>query len=137
MAVRIETQAEPLPGYKLIERLGGGGFGEVWKCEAPGGLHKAIKFVFGSLDLAGDAGELAERGLTALRWVSTDRPPYVLSLDRCANIDGQLLRVMEEADRNRRDRYSEAHAQGLDGHPRDEPVNSMKETAELPDAMNI
>ena len=49
MAVRIESQAEPIPGYRLIERLGGGGFGEVWKCEAPGGLHKAIKFVFGNL----------------------------------------------------------------------------------------
>ena len=42
MAVRIEPHAEPLPGYKLIERLGGGGFGEVWKAEAPGGLLKAI-----------------------------------------------------------------------------------------------
>ena len=28
----------------------GGGFGEVWKCEAPGGIHKAIKFVFGNLN---------------------------------------------------------------------------------------
>ena len=42
MAVRIENHAEPLPGYRLVERLGGGGFGEVWKCIAPGGLHKAI-----------------------------------------------------------------------------------------------
>ena len=52
MAVRIETGSEPIPGYKLIERLGGGGFGEVWKAEAPGGLFKAIKFVYGDLQAA-------------------------------------------------------------------------------------
>ena len=94
MAVRIESQAEPLPGYRLIARLGGGGFGEVWKCEAPGGFHKAIKFVFGNLDLAGDGGQRAEQELKALKRVMTVRHPYILSLERFDILDGQLLIVL-------------------------------------------
>src|SRR6266446_5086068 len=74
MAVRIESQAEPIPGYKLVERLGAGGFGEVWKAIAPGGLHKAIKFVYGALQTSsGDDGQRAEQELKALSRVKTVR----------------------------------------------------------------
>src|SRR5438093_181948 len=137
MAVHIEPLAEPLPGYRLIERLGGGGFGEVWKCSAPGGLHKAIKFVFGNLDLAGDGGQRAEQELKALKRVMTVRHPYVLSLERFDIIDGQLFIVMELADRNLWDRYKECRNQGLAGIPREELLFYMEETAEALDLMNI
>ncbi|MBI1916349.1 MAG: protein kinase [Planctomycetes bacterium] len=137
MAVRIESQAEPLPGYRLIERLGGGGFGEVWKCEAPGGLHKAIKFVFGNLDLAGDGAQRADQELKALKRMVTVRHPYVLSLERIEIIDGQLLIVMELADRNLWDRCRECRTQGLAGIPREELLAYMEETAEALDLMNI
>src|SRR5437868_8337654 len=136
MAVRIESQAEPLPGYKLIERLGGGGFGEVWKAEAPGGLFKAIKFVFGDLKAAGEDGQRAEQELKALSRVKTVRHPYVLSLERYDIIDGQLIIVMELADKNLWDRYKECRAQGLPGIPREELLRYMEETAEALDLMN-
>ncbi len=136
MAVRIERDSEPIPGYKLIERLGGGGFGEVWKCEAPGGLQKAIKFVFGNLEFAGEAGHRAEQELKALSRVKTVRHPYILSLERFDIIDGQLLIIMELADRNLWDRYKECRSQGLLGIPRIELLSYMREAAEALDLMN-
>src|SRR5881396_3887482 len=136
MTVRIESQAEPIPGYRLIERLGGGGFGEVWKAEAPGGMHKAIKFVFGDLGAASTDTHRAEQELKALSRVKTVRHPYILTLERYDIIDGQLMIVMELADRNLWDRFKECRAQGLPGIPRDELISYMEETAEALDLMN-
>src|SRR5262245_23363186 len=120
MPLRLANHEEPIPGYRLIERLGRGGFGEVWKAEAPGGLHKAIKFVYGDLDAAGDDGKPAEQERKALKRVVTIRHPYILSLERIDEIDGQLVIVMELADRNLWDRFRQCRAEGLPGIPRDE-----------------
>src|SRR5438045_4123915 len=136
MAVRVEMNAEPIPGYRLIERLGGGGFGDVWKAEAPGGLHKAIKFVFGDLRGAGENGQRAEQELKALKRVKEVRHPYILSLERYDIIDGQLIIVMELADRNLWDRFRECRAQGLPGIPREELLGYVEESAEALDLMN-
>ncbi len=136
MGVRVEANAEPIPGYRLIERIGGGGFGEVWRAEAPGGIQKAIKFVYGDLGSAGDSDQRAKQEMRALERVKNVRHPYILSLERYEIIDGQLVIVMELADRNLWDRYKEARAQGLPGIPRDELLRYMAETAEALDLMN-
>src|SRR5438045_8497338 len=137
MAERIASQAEPIPGYRLIERVGGGGFGEVWKAEAPGGLHKAIKFVFGDLGSADDGSQRAEQELKALSRLKTVRHSYILSLERYDIIDGQLIIVMELADRNLWDRFKECKNDGLPGIPREELLRYMEESAEALDLMNI
>jgi eukaryotic-like serine/threonine-protein kinase len=131
----LGPNVEPIPGYRLIERLGRGGFGEVWKAEAPGGLLKAIKFVYGDLETSGDA-DLAEQELKSLSRIKTIRHPYILSLERFEVVDGQLLIVMELADRNLWDRFRECRAQGLIGVPRAELLSYMREAAEALDLMN-
>ena len=49
---------EPIQGYLVKERIGVGGYGEVWSAQAPGGLTKAIKFVYGYFDDARASREL-------------------------------------------------------------------------------
>ncbi|HJZ53429.1 MAG TPA: tubulin-like doman-containing protein, partial [Gemmataceae bacterium] len=136
MPVRLVAQEEPLPGYRLLERLGRGGFGEVWKVEAPGGLAKAMKFVFGDLEAADEESRPAEQELKALKRVVGIRHPYVLSLERYDVVEGQLIIVMELADRNLWDRFRECRSQGQPGIPRDELLRYLEEAAEALDMMN-
>src|SRR5436190_21181390 len=98
-----EADDEPIPGYKLVSPLGTGGFGEVWKCVAPGGLHKAIKFVFGNMNsMDGDSAK-AEQEYKALERIKMVRHPFILSMDRIEVVAGELLIVMELADRSLHD----------------------------------
>jgi serine/threonine protein kinase len=132
-----EANAEPIPGYRLIEPLGSGGFGEVWKCEAPGGLHKAIKFVHGSLHALDDATAPAEEELRALQHVKAIRHPFLLSMERVEVVDGELVIVLELADQNLGDLLAEARAAGKPGVPRDALLGYLREAAEALDLMNV
>src|ERR1700733_3840484 len=105
MPVEKRPEAEPIRGYRLIERLGAGGFGEVWKCEAPGGIFKAIKFVYGNLNSLDADGVRAEQELSALQRIKEVRHPFVLSMDRIEVVGGELVIVMELADRSLHDLY--------------------------------
>src|SRR5438270_2156638 len=131
-----EPDFEPIPGYRLIEPLGSGGFGEAWKCEAPGGLFKAIKFVFGNLNSLDVDGARAEQERKALDRVKEVRQPFVLSMDRIEVVDGELAIVMELADRNLNDAYQECLSAGLVGIPRDQLLLYIRDAAEALDHMN-
>jgi len=132
MPIAAQQGAEPIPGYQLLERLGAGGFGEVWKCTAPGGLTKAIKIVYGHID-EGRAGQESK----ALRRIQTVRHPFLLSLERYEVIDSQLLIVMELADSSLLDRYLACCKRGgTRGIPRDELLGYLRDAADALDYMS-
>ncbi len=130
MAFVPARDAEPIPGYRLVEKLGVGGYGEVWKATAPGGLTKAIKIVYGDM-----AGSRAEQERKALDRIKEVRHPFLLSLERIEVIGNQLFIVMELADGCLADRFYECGKAGLKGVPRKELLAHLRDAAEALDYM--
>jgi serine/threonine protein kinase len=127
----IDVNIEPLPGYRLIEHIGTGGYGEVWRAEAPGGLYKAIKFVFGQ-----QHEKRATNELKALDHVRSVRHPFLLSLERIEVVDGRLLVVTELADGSLKDRFEACRREGQGGIPRTELLKYLRDAADALDFMN-
>ncbi|MFO0807089.1 MAG: protein kinase [Gemmataceae bacterium] len=125
-----ERDDEPLPGYRLIEPLGSGGFGEVWSCTAPGGLLKAIKFVYGNLNSDDADSARAEQEKNALKRIREVRHPFVVSMDQIQEVNGELLIVMELADRSLHDCFVEWQQKGERGIPRDRLIRYLTDAAE-------
>ncbi|HEX4148500.1 MAG TPA: tubulin-like doman-containing protein [Pirellulales bacterium] len=119
---------EIIPGYQCIERLGAGGYGEVWKVLAPGGLAKALKLVYGQLD-----EERAVRELKALSEMKEVRYPFILSIERIEVVSGRLAIVAELADGSLKNRFDECRGEGLAGVPRAELLNYLRDAADALD----
>jgi len=120
---------QPIPGYRLIGRIGIGGSGEVWSAEAPGGFYVALKFV----RLVGGLDEAGVRNLNILR---TIRHPNLLSCFGAWRAGDFLILGMELADGTLWDRFGEAIDEGLGGIPRGELLEALGEVAKGIDYLN-
>ena len=128
MSTKPVEPAGNILGYKLDKRIGSGGFGEVWSAEAPGGLKKALKIVYGFHD-----EKRAMSELKALDRVKSLRHPFLLSLERIEVFEGQLIVVTELADASLADHFNDYVGRGEPGIPRDEMLRYMTNAAQALD----
>lgn len=132
---KAPTTPSPISGhageYKLLKRIGSGGFGEVWRAEAPGGVPAAVKIVFRPLD-----DQEAQRELQALELIKRLRHPFLLLTQAFYSQEDRLRIVMELADGSLRDRLKECRQAGLSGIPLAELLTYFREAAEALDFLH-
>ena len=119
---------EPIPGYRTTELLGRGGYGEVWKAIAPGGISKAVKIIYGDADSSKAEGELR-----ALARIKDVRHPMILSIDRIEQQSGVLVIVMELGDCNLKEHFHACRKQLLPGIPQKELLVFLRDAADALD----
>ena len=131
MSTGTQTCEIVLPGYTLTERIGSGGYAEVWRAEAPGGIEKAVKIVYGYYD-----DEFASQELKALERIKGVRHPFLLSLERFEILNGRLAILTELADMSLDQRLRQCRGEGLVGIPREELLRYMADAAEALDFLS-
>lgn len=127
----IRAGYEPIPGYILRKRLGAGGYGEVWSADAPGGLKKAVKLVFGTLDEQRASSEL--RSLQRIRQV---HHPLLLSIERIEIVHGQLIIVTELAESSLTDYFHAARRRQMQGIPREQLLELLRDAGDALDYLS-
>ncbi len=117
--------------YNLIERIGVGTFGEVWRAEAPGGVEVAVKVIFRPV-----TDDEVKRELESLDLIKCLRHPYLLRTHAYFIADDRLRIAMELADSCLSDRLRECQKAGQSGIPLDELLGYFLETAEALDYLH-
>lgn len=122
--MHLAPGGEPIPGCRLIKRLGRGGFGEVWQADGPGGFAVALKFI----PRGGLAAPIEERALAIIKDL---RHPHLVAVFGTWETEEFLILAMELADGTLLERCAQPD------QPRAEVQRLMQEAAEGIDYLNL
>jgi len=111
--------------YEMLELLGRGQFGEVWRAKAPGGVEVAVKVISQPADR-----ETAKRELQALELVKNLRHPCLMSTLAFWEHQNKVYIVIELADGTLRDRMNECKQEGQQGVAAEELVRYFASAAD-------
>jgi serine/threonine protein kinase/tetratricopeptide (TPR) repeat protein len=145
--------SKPIPGYTLVEFLGRGGFGSVWKATGPGGVTLALKVI----DLEAQQGLKEWRSLSFMKAIKHPNLVPITGIwvkDRDGNLVdnafeeadwrsarqtvafSELLLAMGLGDESLLDRLRKHQRDGLQGIPVAELLNYIEESAKALDFLN-
>src|SRR5207245_4344612 len=150
MARIYSKGVEIVPGFRLVELLGRGGFGEVWKVNAPGGTEAAVKI----LSLVERYGFKEFRAIQRVKqirhpnlvpiygfWLKSEDGKFFDPVDADSSFarraqDLELILAMGIGEKNLLDRLRECQKEGKAGIPVEELLNYMQDAAKAIDYLN-
>ena len=125
----ISAGSEPVAGYKIIRKLGEGGFGAVLGGGGPRQRALAIKVIRLNTPHA-------QPELRALEIIRNVRHSNLLDVQFFVHLDDVVLIAMPLCDESLWDRLQACQKQGLRGVPKDELIGYMRELAKAVDFLN-